>query len=234
MVEAALGDEGQLPAYQQDRMEFHDQRRISLNGTRLTTLFPGEKFSFSTANRPSANFPNFEKAVLRNVASAAGLSAQQVSNDWSDVNYSSARAAMLEFWKTMTRRRDDFAAGFSQPIAAAWMEEALDAGDLPLPAGAPEFFECRTAYSHAQWIGPGRGWIDPVNEIKGAVLGMDACLLSFDAVCAEQGTDPDEMIEARAHDLKRFADAGIPAPTWSGLNPMGEPANRTVTNPEPV
>ena len=73
-----------------------------------------------------------------------------------------------------------------------------------------------------------------MNEIKGAVLGMDACLLSFDAVCAEQGTDPDEMIEARAHDLKRFADAGIPAPTWSGLNPMGEPANRTVTNPEPV
>jgi Phage portal protein, lambda family len=37
--------------------------------------------------RPSGNFADFEEAVLRNVASAAGLSFRQVSNDWPDVNY---------------------------------------------------------------------------------------------------------------------------------------------------
>jgi hypothetical protein len=28
----------------------------------------------------------------------------QFSNDWSDTNYSSARGALLEAWKTMSRR----------------------------------------------------------------------------------------------------------------------------------
>lgn len=237
-VEEALGDGANLNAYQQSRTEFHDQSRIMIGGNRMPILFPGEKVNSVDAARPTGNFPEFEKAVLRNVASAAGLSAQQVSNDWSDVNYSSARGAMLEFWKTMGRRRDDFAEGFSQPILGAIVEEMMDVDTLPMPAGAPPFEECRTAYSRAKWIGPGRGWIDPVDEVKGAVLGMDAALMSYDQVCAEQGEDPDEMVEARAHDIQRFKDAGIPPPTWASMNPMGEPASapaqRSIRDPEPA
>jgi hypothetical protein len=31
--------------------------------------------------------------------------------------------------------------------------------DLPLPRGAPDFLECRNAYSRCRWQGPGRGWV---------------------------------------------------------------------------
>lgn len=226
------GMDGGLNAYQQDRAGFHDETRITIGGAKMPLLYPGEKINTVDGQRPSGNFATFEKAMLRNVAAAAGLSAQQVSNDWSDVNYSSARGAMLEFWKTMTRRRDDFAAGFSQPVFAAFVEEAMDVDDLPLPAGAPEFIECRSAYARAKWIGPGRGWIDPVNEVKGAVLGMDAVLMDYDEICAEQGFDGDDMISARANIMRRFKDAGVPLPNWSNMNPMGEPAQRTIADPE--
>jgi len=236
LVDEALSDEdGRLSAYQNLRQDFHEGKRLKLpSGPNMTMLAPGETIGQVAATRPSGNFADFEKAVLRNVASAAGLSAQQVSNDWSDVNYSSARGAMLEFWKTMARRRDDYAAGFPQPILGALLEEAMEYGELPLPPGAPEYAECRAAYGHAVWVGPGRGWIDPVNEVKGAVLGMDAAVTSFDRVCIEQGEDPDEMVEARVHDIKRFTDAGIPVPTWAGLNPNGEPAQKTIDDPKAV
>lgn len=118
------------------------------------------------AARPQSNFESFESAALRNIAAATGLSTQQVTQDWSDVNYSSARAAMLEAWKTLTRRRDDFAIGFAQPIACAFVEEIHDIETLPLPQNAPDFLSAKAAYSRAYWMGPGRGWVDPVAEKK--------------------------------------------------------------------
>jgi hypothetical protein len=77
---------------------------------------------------------------------------------------------LLEAWKTLTRRRDDFSTGFAQPILTAFVEEVHDNEDLPLPAGAPDFVDARAAYSRARWMGPGRGWVDPVAEKKAPFL----------------------------------------------------------------
>ena len=233
-AEEAFSGGSNVGAYQDARLDYHDEAKIRIPGAgpQLPKLFPGEKINYADSKRPSANFAIFEKAVLRNVASAAGMSAQQVSNDWSDVNYSSARGAMLEFWKTMTRRRDDFAGGFCQPIFGAFVEEVHEIDDLPLPAGAPAFEEFPEAYSRAKWIGPGRGWIDPVNEVKGAILGMDAALMDYDEICAEQGIDGDDMILARKNTIRRFKEAGLEPPSWAGMGLNEVPAQQTIKDPE--
>ncbi|EHH4639007.1 phage portal protein, partial [Escherichia coli] len=143
MVQSALGetyDESELGTYQDGRVEFHNDRRLTLqNGARMPILYPGEKITTVNAARPYSNFEVFESAVLRNFSSGTGLSPQQVTQDWSDVNYSSARSSLLEAWKTLTRRRDDFSTGFAQPILTAFVEEVHDNEDLPLPTGAPDF-----------------------------------------------------------------------------------------------
>lgn len=169
MVEAALDSSGDTPlgAYQDLRVEFHNDRRLSLqSGSRIPILAPGENITTVNAARPSSNFAAFESAVLRNCVAAIGISTQQLTQDWSDVNYSSARGAMLEAWKTLTRRRDDFATGFAQPILMNFIEELHALGEVPLPAGAPDFITARAGYSRARWMGPGRGWVDPVAEKK--------------------------------------------------------------------
>ncbi len=233
-VEGALSGADELNAYQAERAAFHKDNRINVpgSGAAMTKLFPGEKLAQVQAARPNANFNAFEGAVLRNVAAAAGVSAQSVSNNWSDVNYSSHQGALQEFFKTLSRRRDDFANGFCQPVREAFVEESFELDDLPLPAGAPDFIECAAAYARARWIGPPKGWTNPVDEVKGAVLGLDAALMDYDELCAEQGFDGDDMITARKHFIRRFEEAGIPLPTWSGMNPQGEPASKTITDPE--
>lgn len=148
-------DDTQIGAYQEGRVDFHNDRRISLqNGARMPILYPGEDVKAVNAARPHSNFEVFESAALRNIAAATGLSTQQVTQDWSDVNYSSARSAMLEARKTLTRRRDDFSVGFAQPILSAFIEEIHDTEDLPLPSGAPHFLDARAAYCRARWMGP--------------------------------------------------------------------------------
>ncbi|MEY0558054.1 phage portal protein [Providencia rettgeri] len=220
MVESAMGetfDDTEVGAYQEGRMEFHNDRRISLNnGARIPTLYPGESIDTVNATRPNSNFEGFESAALRNIAAATGLSAQQLTQDWSKVNYSSARAAMLEAWKTLTRRRDDFAAGFADPIASAFIEEIHDIENLPMPNNAPDFLEAKTAYCRAWWMGPGRGWVDPVAEKKGAILGMEAGLSTLEMEAAENvGEDWEELVDQRAYELQTFKERGLEPPKWA-------------------
>ena len=161
----------------------------------MPILYPGEKITTVNAARPYSNFEVFESAVLRNFSSGTGLSPQQVTQDWSDVNYSSARSSLLEAWKTLTRRRDDFSMGTAQPLLTAFVEEVHDNEDLPLPSGAPDFIDARAAYSRARWMGPGRGWVDPVAEKKGAILGLDAGLSTLEIEVGENvGEDWEETL----------------------------------------
>lgn len=216
-AEEAMGEQAKLSAYQEVRSDYWAERPLHLaDGVGVTKLFPGEKASMMQATRPAGNFDAFEKAVLRNAAGAMGLAAPQLTNDWSDVNYSSYRGALNEFWKTLGRRRDDFADNYSQPIASAVVEEIHDYGELDdvLPHNAPPFEEFRHAYSHATWLGPPKGMLDLEKELKGLTIGLDAMLLDYDEVCAEFGVDGDEMISRFAELRRRFEKAGAPIPNW--------------------
>lgn len=217
--------------YQDMRTDFHKDNRISLqSGARMPILAPGEEVATVNAARPTSNFAAFESAALRNVAAALGISTQQLTQDWSDVNYSSARSAMLEAWKTLTRRRDDFASGFAQPIFSSFIEELHDIGEVPLPAGAPEFLAAKAAYCRAQWMGPGRGWVDPVAEKKGAILGMDSGMSTLEMEVSENvGEDWEELLDQRAREVEAFKERGLPVPSWAQADTF---APQTIKDPE--
>lgn len=146
------------------------------------------------------------------------------------MNYSSARGAMLEAWKTLTRRRDDFATGFAQPILMNFIEELHALGEVPLPAGAPDFITARAGYSRARWMGPGRGWVDPVAEKKGAILGLDAGLSTLEMELAENaGEDWEEILDQRQSEIRACQERGIPLPSWLQADQF---AQDTIKEPE--
>ena len=213
LVQDALDPNAALPAYQAARADFHQDKRLQLNGVRIPTLFPGEKLATVTAARPSGNFPAFPAAMLRNQASAMGLSYEQLTQDWSQTNYSSARAALLETWKTLSRRRKQFADGFCTPVWCCLLEEAFEAGELPLPAGAPDFMDARAEYSACRWTGPGRGWVDPVKEAEGALLRIAGGLSTLEDEAAENtGKDIEEILDQREREVAMFKARGLPLP----------------------
>jgi lambda family phage portal protein len=217
LVEGALDGGNEIGAYQTERAAFHAERRMKLGGARMPILFPGERINAVMASRPNANYGAFEKAVLRNISGATGLSPQQVSNDWSDVNYSSARGAMNEAWKTLSRRRNDFAIGFGQGILVVVAEEIHEVDRPPLPVGAPPYHLHRGAYSRARWMGPGRGLLDAVKERQGAVLGMQAGLSTLESEAAELGgEDWRENLAQRRIEVERLKELGLPMPDWVG------------------
>ncbi|MDI2091613.1 phage portal protein [Commensalibacter oyaizuii] len=225
----ALGVEDDMKQYQANRSEYHQGKSLTIGDMRIHSLFPGEKINTISATHPHSQYKEFLNTALRNIAAGTGVTAQQVSNDWSDVNYSSARAAALEGWKTLTRRRDGFARGFASPIRSAWLEECCMVNDLPWPKGVNDEWlinniaVLKTPISNCQWLGPGRGWIDPVAEKQGSVLGMEAGLSTLQSETAENaGGDWEEMLDQRAIEIKRCKELGIPLPAWTGPQQDGQ------------
>lgn len=219
LIEEAMGDELALNAYQTDRAEYHAQRQLLIGESRMLSLYPGEKIGVVDAARPNSNFGEFEAAFMRNFASQLGMTEQQFSQDWRGVNYSSARAGLLEVWKTTIRRRDDFGANTGQPIRCAFMEEAFELDGWPLPEDAPSFAEAREAYAACVWPGPGRGYPDPVADREGALIGITTGLTTLEAETLENsGSDWEETLDQRAIEVQRFKDLGLEPPQWSGMS----------------
>ena len=224
MVQSAMDSGGdQVGWYQDMRAAYNAEHPVMFGGVRLPKLFPGESLETVKADTALTQFEQFEHAVLRSVAAAVGCTAEEITRDYSKTNYSSARSAMLSAYKTLRRRSIDFGTGFATPIYAAWLEEAADRGRVPLPAGAPEFAAWRSAYAGVRWIGPGRGWVDPVKEREGEIIGLDGGFGTLDETCAEvEGSDWRDTLAQRAIEVEEMQALGLKLPAWAGGG--GEPA----------
>lgn len=215
LMAAAVGASEALGNYQDMRSSFHDDRTIKLDGVRIPTLFPGEKVQFTDAARPNTAFGSFTESALRHLAAGTGHSYEELSRNYSDANYSSVRAALLDSWVWLTVNRAHFIRGFVQPIYAAWLEEAIDRGLVETPPGAPAFWDAKAAWCRARWSGPGRGWVDPVKEAQGAQMRMDAMVSTLQRECAEQGLDWEEVLDQRERELAELRRRGLPLPEWA-------------------
>lgn len=227
LIQDAMGADDdavrELNAYQRLRADWSKERPAYFNGVKVPTLAPGEKIEGVSSEHPHSNFGEFAQEMLRIVAACLGLSAEQITQDWSRTNYSSARAALMESWKTLMRRRAQFSANFATPFYAMWLWEAMDKGELPMPAGrSPEFAEAMTAYSRCKWLGPARGYIDPVKEPAGAVLRMEAGISTLEQEAAEQGYDWEEIADQREIEQKAYQERGLPPPKWAAMQGAGD------------
>lgn len=186
---------------------------IRYRGAQVNFLKPGEKITLARPEHPNANFEAFFRQALQNVASGLGLTYEMLTMDWSNVNYSSARAAMLVIYKSLNAVRDGFAAQFMAPWHAAWLEEVFDRRLITLPAGAVSFEANRAGWCRATWIGTGRGWIDPKREAEASAIRLSAGITTLQAEMAEQGLDFKTTTIRRAREQKLLQRMGlVPVP----------------------
>lgn len=197
--------------FNQQRADFYSNRTV-LDGERFLTLFPSDRMDLNTTPRQTSGFANFQTAFLQAFAASIGISYEQLSMDWSKTNYSSARAALNEVWRSIQRLRGVLVSTFAMPAYTAWFEDALDSGELETPDGAPDFYEAPAAYLRSEWIGPGRGWVDPVKEAQAATLRQQAQTSTLEREAAEQGLDWEDVLDQQRREQLAREERGLPAP----------------------
>lgn len=207
--EIATGSDD-ISSQAQSEAAYYGQHPIELpDGVAVTMLHPGNRIETIKAEHPSSNFESFMRTALRNIASAGGMSYEALTADFSQANYSSIRAALVEFRKSFESRKATIAATFMGQIYRAFLEEVFDRRLIDIPAGVPSFEAAPTAWSHATWIGAGAGWVDPQKEAEGSGTRMAIGTSTLERECADQGLDWKETIRQRAKERREMIAHGL-------------------------
>lgn len=190
-------------------LNWYEKFPARIGGVRIPVMLPGSKIAMNSSPRQSPSFASFQTAFLHSIAASLNISYEQLTMDWSRVNYSSARAALNEVWRSTQRMQHAFVEQVVTPIYYAVIEEAFDKGYLKAPKGAPDFWENPGAYLHARWIGPGRGIIDPLKEAEAATMRMEGLTSTLEIECAQLGHDYLDVLDQIQVEESELAERGL-------------------------
>lgn len=156
-------------------------KNLKIDGVKIPHLLPGTKLQLRGAGQGGPLGTEFEQSLLRYIASNLGVSYEQLSRDYTQTNYSSARAAMSETWKFMQSRKRAVADRFASTIYRLWLEEQINQGKLTTfpKKWAYRLYENGAlglnfeALARCEWIGAARGQIDELKETQASILKLN-------------------------------------------------------------
>lgn len=219
------------------KLAVYDQLKLRIGPTRIPVLPDGDEIMISAADRAAGDPRAFRGGYLRDFASAiGGITAESLSLDYSDVNYSSARASLVDIWRGVIAERSMFSSSVPALIVDAVLEECIIKGWLKLPAGAPDFYAEREAYTRCAFTGPAMGWVDPKKEAEAAAIRTNpsAPLSTLTEEAANQGKSFDDIVAQRAREQASLKEAGLlPGGDLAGTPPAPVPGANPDDPPEP-
>ena len=189
-----------------------------IDGAGILYANPGEKPEMIKNERPSSNWENLIKLALSGVGGSASLSYLAVAKDYSNVNYSSARAAQNGDWKVYMWFRDFMANHYCQPFYDMVIEESYLRGEWKEPAGSPDFYAARDLWCSCAWTGPARGYMDPTKEIEADIRAVESCLATRHEIMTANGRDFDEAYPILVDEHRKMA-------TLAALNTTSTPGS---------
>ncbi|WP_349877304.1 phage portal protein, partial [Escherichia coli] len=134
---------------------------VRLGGAKVPHLMPGDSLNLQTAQDTDNGYSVFEQSLLRYIAAGLGVSYEQLSRNYAQMSYSTARASANESWAYFMGRRKFVASRQASQMFLCWLEEAIVRRVVTLPSKARfSFQEARSAWGNCDWIGSGRMAID--------------------------------------------------------------------------
>lgn len=193
---------------------YYNANSVKLGGVKIPHLYPGDELNLQTAQDSDNGFSALEKCLLRYTAAGLGVSYEQLSRDYSQVSYSSARASANESWRYFLGRRKFIAARQAAQMFACWLEEALVRGIVKAPSARFSFWEARSSWCRSEWIGAGRMAIDGLKEVQEAVMRIEAGLSTYEKELAIMGEDYQEIFAQQVREIGERKQAGLSTPVW--------------------
>ncbi len=184
-----------------------DKRVIDMEPGQIRHLLPGEQFSGFNPARPNANMEPFMRFMLRGVAASIGMSYESLSRDYSQTNYSSARAAQLEdrdMWRVVQHW---FIGAFRQRLHREFMQAAVMSGALEID----DYFSNEQKYNRAHFKPRGWTWIDPQKEVNAYLTAVRSGFMTVGDVIAQTGNGRDsaDVFKTRRAELDAMAEMDL-------------------------
>lgn len=143
-----------------------DEKVYEMGRATINELDPNQSIELADPKHPVAGFDKFFVTYVKQLGAALEIPFEVLMLHFT-ASYSAARAALLEAWRSFIYKRFSVARGFCTPVQTHFMYDEVSSGRLSCPG----FFSndlIRSAWLAGKWIGPGKGMIDPLKEVKAA------------------------------------------------------------------
>jgi len=173
-----------------------------------------------TPQHPSTPYDSLRTAEITDISADTGLPLVLFLLDFSKVNFSSARSAVVTAFKMLKRRQQYLIDNFLSRVFRWRIAMAIRRGEIEgFDRGyAPE------GWDDHRWIAPPPPVLDVLNEVQAAALADEKKLKTFAQIIGElNGSDYEEVTERLAFEAKdREAKGILPIADPGANNPNGD------------
>ncbi|BDH46397.1 phage portal protein [Salmonella enterica subsp. enterica serovar Choleraesuis] len=210
------GQNSKMTGWLGEMASYYTAAPVKLGGSRVPHLMPGDSLNLQSAQDTDNGYSVFEQSLLRYIAAGLGVSYEQLSRNYSQMSYSTARASANESWAFFMGRRKFVASRQACMMFLCWLEEAIVRRVVTLPSKARfSFHEAKSAWGNCDWIGSGRMAIDGLKEVQEAVMLIEAGLSTYEKECAKRGDDYQEIFAQQVRETMERRAAGLKPPVWA-------------------
>lgn len=191
--------------------------RVGVNGTEreeelypgmVAYLEPGQSVTFGTPTGLSQPTENLVRGIVMQLGAALGIPYFLTTLDMRQVNFSSGRTGLLEFWRRVRiLQKTVVVDGILIPSWKLLLEEMHLAGEFGLIFYDDEV--SRSAWSRARGVAEGKGMVEPVKEVEASKLAMDTRVSTLADECAIHGRDWEEVLEQVQREQERADELGV-------------------------
>ena len=202
------GKAGMEDAVNEEDKVTDDELHLELAPGAVYDLPPGKDIKTVNPLRSNSQFEAFVNTSIMVIASSMGIPKEVLIKKY-ETNYTAARAALLDFWRTVRVYRTQFNDMFNQPIYEQWLSEAVATGRIE----APGFFDdpaVRHAWSGCTWMGASMGHVDPLKEVNAAAARIQNNITTQEQEASEyNGNDWAANIRQRKREVEAMHDMGL-------------------------
>ena len=168
----------------------------TINGLSVFYLNKGEAIEKLDPDIVSGEYKPFVESVIRMLSSARNISYELAYRDFSKVNFSSARASIIQDNKRFDNEQSHLIDYVLNPIFNEWLEVNVMSGNFK--SIKPHIFiNNREKYIKPVWITPAREWVDPLKDIKAIQTELELGLTTLSEVLGKKGKDLEEVLIQR-------------------------------------
>ncbi len=195
-------------AVDEDEKVTNDELHLELKPGAIYDLPPGKTVQSVNPLRQNTAFESFVSTLETVIGSSMDIPKEVLIKKY-DSNYTAARSALLDFWKTVKVYRARFNQTFNQPVYEQWLSEAVALGRIE----APGFFDdpaIRRAWCGCLWTGVTMGHVDPKKEMDAAAMRINNNLSTVEQEASEyNGGDWREIARQRKKEKDALADENV-------------------------
>ncbi len=215
-------------------LEHHEKIKLRFAGAQIPVLWPGEDLKLVQPGNGAAAIGEFQSHSTKSYAAGTGTDPITVSQDYSDVNYSSAKMAAASSFRVYEMRRERLIGSHAMPMVSCFLEEAVFRGGFKLPKGISpvDFYDAREALIRGLFLTQGAPMLDPVKERQGQQLGISIGVETLQDIAAEDGRDYIDILDQQAREhLERQQRGLVPMLAPAPASPAKAPADHGNDNP---